>query len=69
MLVLLEPMLAVAIIEPHTEEAGTYKDVDPEEDHEDSPTKSRWVMLKNSPRERPRFDALNPSQESSLKYR
>ena len=43
-------MLAVAVIEPLTEEAGTYKDVDPEEGHEENPTKSRWVMLKNSPR-------------------
>ena len=32
---LLEPMLTDAVIDPHTEEAGTYNDVDPEEDHEE----------------------------------
>ena len=43
---LLEPMLTDAVIEPHTEEAGAYKDVDP--------------------RERPRYDALIPTQSLRL---
>ena len=59
-------MLAVAIIEPLTEEDGTLEDVDPEKGHEDNPTKSRWVMLKNSPKERPRFDALIPTKSLRL---
>ena len=46
-------MLAVAVIEPLIDEAGTYKDVDPEKGHEENPVTSRWVMLKNSPKERP----------------
>ena len=29
-------MLAVAVIEPHTEEAGTHKEVDPETGHEET---------------------------------
>ena len=36
----MEPMLAVAVIEPLTEEDGTLEDVDPEKGHEDNPTKS-----------------------------
>ena len=40
-------MIAVAIIKPLTKEDGTHKDVDPEEGHEDNPTTSQWVMLKN----------------------
>ena len=59
-------MLAVAIIEPLTEEDGTLEDVDPEKGHEDNPTKSRWVMLKNSPKERPRFNALIPHKSLRL---
>ena len=59
-------MLAVAAIEPLTGEDGTYGDVDPEEGHEDNPTTSRWVMLKNSPKERPRFDASIPTKSLRL---
>ena len=59
-------MLTDAVIEPLSEEDDTFEDADPEEDHEDSPTKSRWVMLKNSPRERPRFDALIPTESLRL---
>ena len=59
-------MLAVTVIEPLTEEDGTLEDVDPEKGHEDNPTKSRWVMLKNSPKERPRFDALIPTKSLRL---
>ena len=62
----MEPMLAVAVIEPLTEEDGTLEDVDPEKGHEDNPTKSRWVMLKNSPKERPRHDALIPHKSLRL---
>ena len=62
----MEPMLAVVAIEPLTGEDGTYGDVDPEEGHEDNPTTSRWVMLKNSPKERPRFDALIPTKSLHL---
>ena len=57
---MLEPMLAVAVIEPSTEEDGTIEDVDPVKGHEDNPNTSQWVMLKNSPKERPRVDALIP---------
>ena len=59
-------MLAVAVIEPLTGEDGTYGDVDPEEGHEDNPITSRWVMLKNSPKERPHFCALNPTKSLRL---
>ena len=52
--------LTDAVIEPLTEEVGTHKDEDPEKGHEDNPTRSRWVIHKNSPKERPRFDALIP---------
>ena len=50
-------MLAVVVIEPPTDEAGTYKDVDPEKGHEENPVISRWVMFKNSPKGKPRHDA------------
>ena len=50
-------MLAVVVIEPPVDEAGTYKDVDPEEGHEENPVISRWVMFKNSPKGKPRHDA------------
>ena len=30
-------MLAVVVIEPPIDEAGTYKDVDPEKGHEENP--------------------------------
>ena len=62
----MEPMLAVTVIEPLTEEDGTLEDVDPEKGHEDNPTKSRWVMLKNSPKERPRYNALIPHKSLRL---
>ena len=48
-------LLAVAVIEPLTREDSTFEDVDPEEGHEDN--LSQWVMLKNSPRGKPRHDA------------
>ena len=53
----MEPMLAVVAIEPLTREDGTYGDVDPEKGHEEYPLISRWVMLKNSPKGKPRHDA------------
>ena len=54
---MMEPMLAVIVTDPPTEEAVTYKDVDPEKGHEENPVKSRWVMFKNSPKGKPRHDA------------
>ena len=53
-------MLAAAVIEPPTEADGTIEDVDPVKGHEDNPNTSQWNMLKNSPKERPRVDALIP---------
>ena len=63
---LLEPMLTDAVIAPLTEEDDTFEDVDPEEGHEDNPATSQWVMHKNSPRERPRYDALIPTKSLRL---
>ena len=58
-------MLAVVVIEPPTDEAGTYKDVDPEEGHEEDPVKSRWVIFKNSPKES-HVTMLNPLKSLRL---
>ena len=57
-------MLTVTVIEPLPREDSTFEDVDPEEGHEDN--LSRWVMLKNSPRGKPRYDALIPTKSLYL---
>ena len=62
----MEPMLTDAVKEPLIEEDDTLDNVDPEEGHEDNPATSQWVMHKNSPRERPRFNALIPTKSLCL---
>ena len=59
-------MLTGAVIEPLSEEDDTIEDVAPEEGHEDNQATSQWVMHKNSPRERPRYDALIPTKSLRL---
>ena len=60
-------MLAVAVIEPHTEEAGIYKDVDPENGHEEKPS---YIMMGHAQEltlGKATIRCLNPHKESSLK--
>ena len=62
-------MLADAIIEPLSGEDGALEDVDPEEGHEDTYPLSRWVTLNEITSGKATKKYLNPSNESSLKYR
>ena len=55
-------LLADAVKKPLNGEDGASEDVDPEEGHEDNPNHFTMGHAKDSPRERPRYDALNPTQ-------